>query len=38
MDALEYKKPGIKPLIKINADMVALPEIEVKPSGSADNY
>ena len=38
INALKYRKPGIKPLIKIDADMVALPEIESKPSGYTDNY
>lgn len=38
INALKYRRTGINPLIKIDADMVILPEIEVKPSGSAANY
>ena len=38
INALKYRKPGIRPLIKINAGIVSLPETEVNSSVSGDNY
>ena len=38
INALKFRKPGIGSLIKINANMVVLPEIDVKPYVLAGNY